>query len=1069
MNLEQWKEAARRNLQRLGQRIGQLAPGTVYGALCSASLLPVVMAAQQGDFAALVALGSVVGGVGGNLIANQIQAWRDRSEEELAAELGQRAAADPQWLETLDALLVQLEAPQAVQASLNEQDWSRLAKVLKGELASLGSRVSVEVKGSGSAAVDHSAAAGAFGIAINGNVANSLVQVYVDRAPQPEPVDYRAALERYLSHLLETRHVLNLRGIPSFKPIGVELEKAYVTLRALDPVRTERLIGHYFGRQRSEAVQQMLAEQREQPVPLQDLLARHARLVVLGDPGSGKTTFLAYLTLSAARVIAADDPALLTERLGMSGAAPLPVVLPLREFGRYLRNLPASQRLGPQPQLLLDYLNQYYRGWNLNLPADFFTHHLDAGRCLVMLDGLDEVADLDERIVVSEQVEAFVQRYGTVGNRFVLTCRVRGYEGQARLGQDFDVCTILPFVQNDIERFVQSWSLAVAASEAQSAQQSVRQIADQKAQDLLRNILANAKIKELASNPLLLTIIALVNERRTKLPERRSELYDECTEVLLGYFEQAKPGEEGKRLARYTGVSMEMDAGEKRAFLEPVALAMHESLQREWERDRLAPALAVQFRERGQDEAAARQMARAFLETLTVRSGLVQEVEQGIYGFLHLSFQEYLAARKIADSLDNVAITLSHLDDTWWREVILLQAGHLSEGGRARVSQLVEAILDAPGDPFERLTLAASCLADVGSAKAEAGLWRRVERELLASMAGSLPAKRRAEAGRGLARLGDPRESVTTVEQMSFCLVPGGPFWMGDGKEQHRCAAALADFWIARYPVTNAQYTLFVRAGGYGHGAYWPEAKLAGFWQPGQFKGRYDESWRSGPVEYSDPFGLPNHPVVGVTWYEALAFTRWLTAHLHGKDLLAPNWAIRLPSEAEWEKAARGGWQVPAEPVICSPSHGLQATVSLVNNRHDKRAYPWLGEINSERVNYAATGIGATSAVGCFPGGASGYGAEEMSGNVWEWTRSVYSSYPYPAEGKALQQREDLVVGDSRSRVLRGGSFAGNGYNLRCATRYNYYLDDFPNFRNDGVGFRVCASPLPRVSGDSGL
>ena len=1028
----------------------------MYGALCSASLLPVVTAAQQGDFAALVALGSVVGGVGGNLIANQIQGWHERSEEELAAELGQRAAVDPQWLETLDALLTQLEATQVVQASLSEQDWRRVAAVLQNELDRLGSRVSVQVKGSGAAAVDHSAAAGAFGIAINGNVANSLVQVYVEHAPQSKPVDYRAALERYLSHLLETRRILNLRGIPSFRPIGVELEKAYVTLRALDPARTEQLIGRYFGRQRSEVVQQMLAEQREEPVSLQALLARHTRLVVLGDPGSGKTTFLAYLTLSAARVIANDDTVLLAERLGLSGAAPLPVVLPLREFGRYLRNLPARQRVGPQPQLLLDYLNEYYRGWNLNLPADFFTHHLDAGRCLMLLDGLDEVADPDERILVSEQVEAFVQRYGKKGNRFVLTCRVRGYEGQARLGQDFVVCTILPFVSQDIERFVQSWCLAVAASEAQSAQQSVRQIADQKAQDLLKNIMANVKIKELASNPLLLTIIALVNERRTKLPERRSELYDECTEVLLGYFEQAKPGEEGKRLARYTGVSMEMDAGEKRAFLEPVALAMHESLQREWERDRLTAALAVQFRERGQDEAAATQMASAFLETLTVRSGLVQEVEQSVYGFLHLSFQEYLAARKIADSPDYIAATLSRLDDTWWREVILLQAGHLSEGGRTRVSRLVEAILGAPGDPFQRLLLAASCLADVGSAKTEAGLWRRVEDALLRSLTGSLPAGRRAEAGRGLAKLGDPRPEVTTVEQMSFCLVPGGPFWLGDGKEQHRCEAAPADFWIGRYPVTNAQYTLFVRAGGYGHGPYWQEARQAGFWQSGQFKGRYDESWRGGPAEYRDPFGLPNHPVVGVTWYEALAFTRWLNDHLHDKGLLAPDWAIRLPSEAEWEKTARGGWQVPAEHVFRSPVQGLEARVSVVKNSDDKRPYPWLGKIDPERANYDASKIGSTSAVGCFPGGASPCGVEEMSGNVWEWTRSLYDEYPYPAEGKALREREDLSAGDSHSRVLRGGSFGDYcGSYLRCAARFNH----FPYLRDVNFGFRVCASP----------
>ncbi|MEI2688825.1 MAG: SUMF1/EgtB/PvdO family nonheme iron enzyme [Anaerolineae bacterium] len=231
---------------------------------------------------------------------------------------------------------------------------------------------------------------------------------------------------------------------------------------------------------------------------------------------------------------------------------------------------------------------------------------------------------------------------------------------------------------------------------------------------------------------------------------------------------------------------------------------------------------------------------------------------------------------------------------------------------------------------------------------------------------------------------------------MSFCLVPGGPFWMGDGKEQHRCEAAPADYWIGRYPVTHAQYALFVRAGGYGHDAYWPEAQQAGYWRPGQFKGRYDKSWRNGPLELREPFGLPNHPVVGVTWYEALAFTRWLTDHLRAKELIEPGWAIRLPGEAEWEKAARGGWQVPAQPVLRSPEQGLQATVPWVKNPDEKRAYPWLGQIDPERANYDASKIGSTSAVGCFPGGASPYGCLDMSGNVWEWTRSVYARVSVP-------------------------------------------------------------------------
>ena len=296
---------------------------------------------------------------------------------------------------------------------------------------------------------------------------------------------------------------------------------------------------------------------------------------------------------------------------------------------------------------------------------------------------------------------------------------------------------------------------------------------------------------------------------------------------------------------------------------------------------------------------------------------------------------------------------------------------------------------------------------------------------------------------------------------MPFCLVPGGPFWMGDGKEQHRCEAAPADYWIGRYPVTNAQYILFVQAGGYSHGSYWPEASQAGYWRPGQFKGRRDELWRNGPMEFPDPFGLPNHPVAGVTWYEALAFTRWLTDYLHDKELIEPGWAIRLPSEAEWEKAARGGWLVPAEFVFRSPAQGLEAKVSLVKNSDDKRTYPWLGKLDPERANYDDSKIGSTSAVGCFSGGASPCGAEEMSGNVWEWTRSLYADYPYPAGGKALQQREDLAASDSHSRVLRGGSFAYYFVNfLRCAARSRLN----PIARIDFIGFRVCASPLPPAS-----
>jgi formylglycine-generating enzyme required for sulfatase activity len=138
-------------------------------------------------------------------------------------------------------------------------------------------------------------------------------------------------------------------------------------------------------------------------------------------------------------------------------------------------------------------------------------------------------------------------------------------------------------------------------------------------------------------------------------------------------------------------------------------------------------------------------------------------------------------------------------------------------------------------------------------------------------------------------------------------------------------------------------------------------------------------------------------------------------------------WVITLPSEPEWEGVARG----------CD----------------DDRRYPWGVEPDPNRANYHDTGIGATSAVGCFPGGASPYGVEDLSGNVWEWTRSLYKDYLYdPRDG-----REDLEAGGGR--VMRGGSFDDDTWDVRCASRgWNP-----PDYRGGYYGFRVVVSPFSRT------
>jgi len=195
--------------------------------------------------------------------------------------------------------------------------------------------------------------------------------------------------------------------------------------------------------------------------------------------------------------------------------------------------------------------------------------------------------------------------------------------------------------------------------------------------------------------------------------------------------------------------------------------------------------------------------------------------------------------------------------------------------------------------------------------------------------------------------------------------------------------------------------------------------------------------------------GLPNHPVVWVSWHEARAYCDWLTDRLracadrpreladalHGR-IDGRKWRVTLPSEAEWEKAARG----PA------PS---------------RRVYPWEDDPDPDAANYDDTGIGATSPVGSFPRGKSKpYGVLDLSGNVWEWTRSLWGKDPVkPASTERYvpgPKTEDLGAPDDVRRVLRGGAFYSAERNVRCAVRDRNH----PDSRGGGIGFRVAVSPF---------
>lgn len=257
------------------------------------------------------------------------------------------------------------------------------------------------------------------------------------------------------------------------------------------------------------------------------------------------------------------------------------------------------------------------------------------------------------------------------------------------------------------------------------------------------------------------------------------------------------------------------------------------------------------------------------------------------------------------------------------------------------------------------------------------------------------------------AKTNEASPSISVSEPPDMILIPVGSFLMGgDGRTEERPAGEVwvDAFYIDRYPVTNAQFNAFWESGMYDE----PDAPC---WQ-GLAKGyrwiREDEMRRTPRYWYDPQWNQPDHPVVGITWYEALAYARWA-----GK---------RLPTEAEWEKAARG---------------------------NDGRLYPWGNEYAENRCGVYASTHEGTYPVGHFsPAGDSPYGVADMAGNVWEWTSSLQRRYPYHAD----DGRESLDETAGR-RVLRGGSWQSRFFqHAQCAHRYF----GEPNFGFATVGFR-CA------------
>jgi hypothetical protein len=579
------------------------------------------------------------------------------------------------------------------------------------------------------------------------------------------------------------------------------------------------------------------------------------------------------------------------------------------------------------------------------LPSGFFTSYLERGNCTILLDGLDEIVNTTSRQFVARSIVSLAKRYSTI--RIIVTSRIAGYR-LVPLGEDFVSLILTDFDKNEIADFVRKWSSLTTTEDQVHAKQE--------AEALITAISSRPELSRLASNPLLLTVISTLFRNRVRLPESRVELYDEALNVLLEQWDAARGIEP-------IGLSL----SDKRNLLAKLALLIHEnSPSGIVEESLVVSAFNSEIQNRGISQKDALEQASLLLVTLTERSGVLIQRGAGLYGFVHLTFEEYLAAVELAQHDDLIEYIHARYKDSRWREVIIWAVAYVGRAIRARAAEVIRFLIQT-NDP-EGIVLAGKCLLETTNLAMDNRELRLQTIEALSQVITNLPAYAsvRVQAGVVLGQLG----------------------WLSPNHDELVLIPASADqsaFLIGRHLITNATYRQFIEDLGYEQREFWSQDGW--MWR---------QNYRiNQPAFWSDPsFNLPNMPVAGISAYEAEAFCAWLSRKRGS--------SVRLPTEAEWNKAAQGP---------------------------EMRKWPWGDEFDPNKANVNDTSIGVISAVGCFPAGVSPFGVFDMSGNVWEW---CYAE----EQGK---------------RILKGGSWASTAEESQIASR----LFATPEQRNQTIGFRV--------------
>jgi len=802
---------------------------------------------------------------------------------------------------------------------------------------------------------------------------------------------------------------------------------------------------------------------------LREVLARvpDPALVLLGAPGSGKSTLLRRLQLDHSIDRLRDEAGQVTFFVQLNGYRP------------------RADGLLPEPR---DWLESRWHERYPHLPAlDTFVRE---GHALLLLDALNEMphkstAEYHDRVGLWR---AFTQEVVKLGNRVVFSCRSLDYSAslsspELRVPQ----VEVQPMNADQVRTFLRAYTPAH--------------------EQMIWAELDGSPQFTLFQTPYFLKLLCEQVEANSAVPRGRASLF-------TGFVRQVLQREINGDLFQPDTLLSDKDH-------QKLALSRWRSPFDLPERGALIPclsSLAFTMQEKGletegaqvridYDDACdllAHDRSEDILRAGVALSVLDEDISRYEIAFFHQLLQEFFAARRLAQepnpalvhvawSVDvvnpNLAETIAALADgdplpplpqTGWEETTLTAAPMAADA-----TGFIRALIP------HNLPLAARCAASP-EVNIDPALKREVQDALIARSQDCASADLRARIAAGLAlgELGDPRFERRAGPHGDYLLpplvtIPAGTYPIGDddspyGDEKPAHTVTLDAFQIGQFPVTNAEYALFMVAGGYEDEQWWDtdaaKAWLRGEgsaegqkqderdlwknlrdnWTPEEIQALAPERFTSEQAEwyiwfrgldetaleerlgawyregevYRQPefwddtrFNSPAQPVVGVTWFEARAYCAWLSANVFPSPQTPRPQAARgfsLPTEAQFEAAARG---------------------------LEGRAYAYGPAFDAARCNTFESHIRRTVPVGIFDN-ATPEGVFDLSGNVWSWTSTIYDqdrfSYPYTADG-----REDAQA-DAR-RVLRGGSWSGIHHLARAAARDG----DFPSGRDFHAGFRV--------------